>query len=85
MNWENTGGFFLFPKSAQVDVLEQIGRKRYIKLPKPGTNPRGIELSVEALEFLAEHSQSQNIPIQWHKSTVEYDPYHRWLDLWERE
>lgn len=85
VNWGNTGGFFLFPKSAQSDVLEQIGRKHYIKLPKAGTNPRGVELSVEALGLLAKHPQSQNIPIQWHKSTVEYNPYHRWLDLWKSE
>lgn len=39
VNWGNTGGFFLFPKLAQFDVLKQIGRERYIKLPKPGTNP----------------------------------------------
>lgn len=85
VNWENTGGIFLFPKSAQFDVLKQIGRERYTKLPKPGTNPRGVELSAEALGLLAEHPQSRKISIQWHKSAIEYDPYARWLDLWERE
>lgn len=84
VNWGNTGGFFLFPKLAQLDVLKQIGRERYIKLPKPGTNPRGVELSAEVLGILAEHPQSRRIPIQWYKSVVEYDPYDRWLDLWER-
>jgi hypothetical protein len=84
VNWADTGGLFLFPNIAQFDVLEQIGRQRYIKLPKPGTNPRGVEISAEALSLLSKHSQSRAIPIQWHKLVVEYDPYDRWLDLWER-
>lgn len=85
VNWGNTGGLFLFPNIAQLDVLEQIGRQRYIKLPKPGTNPRGVEISVDALSLLSKHSQSRVIPILWNKLAVDYDPYDRWLDLWEKE
>lgn len=85
VNWGDIGGLFLFPNIAQLDVLEQIGRHRYIKLPKPGTNPRGVEISAEALSLLSGHSQSRIIPIHWNKLAVEYDPYDRWLDLWEME
>jgi len=55
VNWGNQGGLFLFSNSTQLEVLEQIGKQRYIKLPKPGTNPRGVEISVEALSLLSKH------------------------------
>jgi len=85
VNWGNRGGFFFFPASAQRDVLQRIGRQNYIKLPKPGTNPRGVEISAEALDLLVEHSQSQMIPIQWSHKKVDYNPYDRWLELWEKD
>ncbi len=85
INWGEMGGFFLFSQAAQLEVLNQIGRQRYITLPKPGTNPRGVEISTEALRILAGHSQSLSIPIRWHHEKVEYDPYERWLELWRRE
>ncbi|MHC1635880.1 MAG: ThaI family type II restriction endonuclease [Candidatus Methanospirareceae archaeon] len=28
---------------AQRKLFDRIGRDRYIKLPQPGTNPRGVE------------------------------------------
>jgi len=65
--------------------MQQIGRQSYVKLPKAGTNPRGVEISAEALEMLAKHPQSQMIPIQWLRKRVDYNPYDRWLGLWKRD
>lgn len=85
INWNDWGRFFFFPKSAQIETLHRIGRQNYIKLPKAGTNPRGVEISAEALELLAGHSQSLNIPVNWYRKQVDYDPYERWLELWKKD
>ena len=50
INWYNGGGFYLIPKETQLEVLTKIGRASYIKLPKAGTNPRGVELTRQALQ-----------------------------------
>ena len=47
--WNNRGGLYYIPLEAQERLFEKIGRERYIKLPKPGTNPRGAEITQEAL------------------------------------
>lgn len=65
VNWGNYGWFYLFLKSAQTEIFQRVGREGYIKLPKVGTNPRGVEISAEALNFLAGHPQTMKIPINW--------------------
>jgi hypothetical protein len=65
--------------------MHRIGRESYIKLPKAGTNPRGVEISSEALDLLASHSQSLNIPVKWYRQLVDYNPYGRWLELWKKD
>ncbi len=84
INWEGIGWLFYFPCSLQKDVLIQINRERYIKLPKAGTNPRGVEISSEALNILANHPNALKIPINWNREKIEYNPYGRWLEYWER-
>ncbi len=42
--WGNSGGVFYFPLDVQLEVFNTIGRENYIKLPSPGTNPRGVEM-----------------------------------------
>ncbi len=83
--WNNIGYFYYIPLSVQSDVLNKIGRERYIKLPKQGTNPRGVEMSKEAVEQLINHNLTKNIPIIWTKSNIEYKPYERWIDLWKNQ
>jgi len=83
--WNNTGYFYYIPLSVQSDVLNKIGRERYIKLPKKGTNPRGVEMSNEAVEQLINHNLTKNIPIIWTKSNIIYKPYERWVDLWKNQ
>ena len=60
-----------------------MGREKYIKLPKPGTNPRGVEITKEALETLVEDKESRAIEIYWQKAKIDYNPYRRWVDYWE--
>jgi hypothetical protein len=85
IEWGNVGWFYLFQKSVQLEVFNRIGRERYVKLPKAGTNPRGVEISAEALRLLANHPQSFRIPINWYRKKVEYNPYERWLEYWQKD
>jgi hypothetical protein len=85
VNWDNKGGVFLFLQEAQTETLEKMGRAEYIKLPKAGTNPRGVEVSGKALDVLSKHPQTLHFPVQWHRTKVEYNPYRRWLDFWQEE
>lgn len=45
INWNDTGGFYYIPLQAQKRLFAKIGKQNYIKLLKPGTNPRDIKLS----------------------------------------
>lgn len=81
--WNSKGGLFLIPKDVQVKVLKKIGREKYIKLPKQGTNPRGVELSKDALEMLTKDLKTKKIEIEWSRSTANHDIYQKWVDLWK--
>ncbi len=85
INWGGTGALYYIPVEAQRKVLESLGRERYIKLPKPGTNPRGVEISKEALNALTEHELTRKIPIEWEKADIEYDAYKRWVEYWRED
>lgn len=45
INWNQVGGFYFIPKEVQEKVLNSIGKEKYITLPKPITNPRGVEMN----------------------------------------
>ena len=85
VNWGGWGWLFFFPRMLQLETLQHIGRERYIKLPKAGTNPRGVEISADALNILAGHPQSLKIPVKWRRIISDYNPYERWLEYWERD
>jgi len=85
VNWGGLGWMYYFPCPILIETLHQIGRERYFKLPKAGTNPRGVEISTEALFFLANHPQSLKIPVQWTRKVTEFNPYERWLEYWQKD
>ena len=85
INWDAEGGFYYLPLEIQRKVFTKIGKERYIKLPKPGTNPRGVEISKEALEALVADKDSKAIGIYWRRMEIDYDPYERWVDHWREE
>lgn len=85
INWSATGWFYCFPRQIQQETINSIGRERYIKLPKVGTNPRGVEISAEALNVLANHPQSLKFPIKWERKQLQYNLYDRWLEYWKRD
>lgn len=42
VRWNGSGWFYYIPVESQAGVFEAIGRDRYLRLPKPATNPRGV-------------------------------------------
>jgi len=83
--WNDIGGFYYIPVEAQKRLFDKIGTEKYIKLPKPGTNPRGVEISKEALSGLVSDKETKVIKISWQKTDIEYKPYQRWVDYWSEE
>ena len=49
INWNQKGGIYFLTKEAQKEVLQEYGKDFYFKLPKKGTNPRGIEITNKAI------------------------------------
>jgi hypothetical protein len=60
INWNSVGGLYYIPLDAQKRLFDKVGRRNYIRLPKVGTNPRGVEITKEALSSLIEDSQTQS-------------------------
>lgn len=85
INWSNIGGFYYIPLEAQKGLFDRIGKERYIKLPKQGTNPRGVEITKEALSSLVEDALSKTIKIHWQRTKIDYNPYKRWVDYWRED
>jgi hypothetical protein len=83
--WNCRGGFYYIPLEGQKKLFEELGREKYIKLPKPGTNPRGVEITKEALLRLVQDRETRFIEIDWQKSKIDYHPYKRWVDYWSEE
>ncbi|MFO7830166.1 MAG: ThaI family type II restriction endonuclease [Bacteroidales bacterium] len=85
INWGGLGGLYYFSQSSQKHVLNKIGKGRYIKLPKQGTNPRGVEISTDALKELYLQEDTLEIPITWEKQEIKYNMFNRWIELWETD
>lgn len=82
VNWNNIGYMFYFPLETQVQVLKEISINKYIKLPKIGTNPRGVEITREALTELVNNNETMKVEIEWKKTDIKFNPYKRWIDMW---
>jgi len=80
--WSAKGGFYYIPVEAQERLFNEMGREKYIKLPIPGTNPRGVEITKEALSQLVWDKETKVIEISWRRSEIDYHPYKRWIDYW---
>lgn len=85
IKWGGTGGLYYVPLEAQRRVFKELGREGYIRLPKPGTNPRGVEYSREALLRLLNDKETRVIEIFWEKQPIKFNAYQRWVDLWKQD
>lgn len=84
IKWDDKGAFYFFSKEGQTRVFNNLGVKKYLKLPKKGTNPRGVEITKKAIQLLIVDKDTMFIPIDWKREEVEYDIYDRWLELWKK-
>lgn len=80
--WNSRGGLYYIPLETQIRIFNEMGRQNYIKLPKPGTNPRGVEFTRQSLENLIADNNTRKILIEWQRIDMEFNPYKRWIDLW---
>ncbi len=85
INWGDLGGIYYIPLEVQKRIFAKFGRRKYFKLPKAGTNPRGVEITKEALSNLVDQQESKCIPINWHRTEKVFNPYARWVDLWRED
>ena len=83
--WGNEGGLYYVPNEIQCSLLKRIGCERYIKLPKAGTNPRGAEITKEALSTLISANETKCIKINWQKPEINYNLFKRWVEYWNEE
>lgn len=77
---------YIFNKESQQQVLNDIGRDRYIKLSKENTNARGVEITAEALSILETNKDTRCININFTREKIDYrEIYTKWLDAWREE
>ena len=82
INWNGIGKFSYIPLEVQENIFNSMRREDYFKLPKPGTNPRGVEITKEALLSLVEDEESKIIYISWQRTEIKYNPFKKWIDYW---
>lgn len=83
IRWNANGKLLLFSKESQHKVLRDIGRDRYIKIPKENTNSRGVEITAEALTLLEKCEDTRCIDINFIRKRIDYrEVYTKWLDAW---
>lgn len=86
INWRAKGGVYLLSRDAQREILEKYGKEFYFKLPKKGTNPRGVEITNQAINKLIKHLTTKKVEIDWNRDdTLEYNSYDRWVGEWDKE
>ena len=86
INWNAKGGMYLISKELQKKLLNKEGKEFYFKLPKKGTNPRGVEITNQAINKLVKHSSTRKIEIDWNRdNSVEYNSYDRWVEHWKND
>lgn len=85
IKWGSKGALDYIPHEVQERVFNQLGSKTYFKLPAPGTNPRGVEISGSALRLLCNDPGTRTIIIDWIMPDVKVNVLERWVDFWEQE
>ncbi len=83
VNWNKRGVFAYIPLNVHREIFRHLGIDSYVKRPKKGTNPRGVEISSKALKLCLEHTNTRKINIEWECNNLKkYTPYIRWVKLW---
>lgn len=86
IRWDGWGKLLLFSKKSQIEILNTIGRDKYIKTPKENTNARGVEITADALALLEKCEDTRCIDINFKREKTDYrEIYTKWLDAWREE
>ena len=80
---ENKDSLFFIPLNVQKEIFNSLGKEKYLKMPKAGTNPRGVEFSKESIRKMLQHPKTSKIKINWIKQDIPYNVYKRWIDFWK--
>ena len=78
----STGGLYFISVGSQHRVYEQL-KDRYFKIPKKGTNARGLGLSPHAFDLLLHDAETLKLDIVWKKGDLNHNIYKRWIEYWE--
>jgi hypothetical protein len=62
---------YFIPLDVQSEIFIKLGRNAYFKMPPPGTNPRGVEFSKEALKAMKGHARTKSISIGWNEVDID--------------
>ncbi|MFP5990445.1 ThaI family type II restriction endonuclease [Helicobacter pylori] len=82
--WGKEGEFYYIPSAIQQGVLTTKSKEFYFKLPKSGTNSRGVGISKLALLECIAHKDTLRIPIFWKRTNnLKHSPYDKYLELWQ--
>lgn len=84
--WNRDGGFFFIPPDVQQEILQDLGPEAFMKIPPLGTNPRGVEISSDAMRAMQEHKKTLSLIIHWKRDlSLLKEPalYDRWIRLWD--
>ena len=84
IKWGAKGKFCWISLELQQEIFALLGREKYLKEPKQGSNPRGVEISGEAFKLLL--SKATCLEIDWQRDLTmikEKALYQRWIELWD--
>jgi len=82
---KHDGGLYYIPKTVQSRVFDELGRNEYLKTPRRGTNPRGVEYSSEAIRCMIGDIHSNSITIDWKRYDNKIDIYEKWEVYWAKD
>ncbi len=91
IRWGEMGGFYGIPLQAQLEVLRSLGKEEYLRTPKRGTNPRGVDISPVGVQGLLEHPLTKTLVVEWQRPAdlatreLKLAPYKRWLQYWQSD
>ena len=83
INWnQDKYGIYYIPQSVQSEIYNKAP-KEYLHVPV-GTNHRGAELPTRVKNALFEHENTIKYKINWVKKGLNYTPYGRWVEYWQK-
>lgn len=85
IKWDDYGALYYISSEVQQLVFSSMVKGTYLKLPTPGTNPRGVEISGDALSTICKHPEIEKLEILWKKQEINIDMFERWVDLWAQD